>query len=51
MSFSIMLKILRENSKDKIVLINAGAFYIAVEEDEYLNAIEKFYRNIRNEGK
>ena len=36
MSFSQMLKIIRENDKGKIVFINAGAFYIAVEEDAVL---------------
>ena len=36
MSFSQMVEILREQNKEKIVLINAGAFYIAVEEDAVL---------------
>ncbi len=36
MSFSQMVKILREQNKNKIVLINVGAFYIAVEEDAVL---------------
>lgn len=36
MSFSQMVKILREQNKEKIVLINAGAFYIAIEEDAVL---------------
>ena len=36
MSFSQMVKILREQNKETIVLINAGAFYIAVEEDAVL---------------
>lgn len=33
MSFSQMVKILKEQNKEKIVLINAGAFFIAIEED------------------
>ena len=36
MSFSQMVKILREENKEKIVFINAGMFYIAVEEDAVL---------------
>lgn len=36
MSFSRMLEILQERSKDKIVLINAGAFYIATGKDAVL---------------
>lgn len=36
MSFSQMVKILREGHKDKIVFINAGVFYIAIEEDAVL---------------
>ena len=36
MSFSQMVKILREQNKGKIVFINAGVFYIAVEEDAVL---------------
>ena len=36
MSFSQMVKILREQNKEKIVLINVGIFYIAVEEDAVL---------------
>ena len=36
MSFSQMAKILREQNKEKIVLINAGVFYIAIEEDAVL---------------
>lgn len=36
MSFSQMVKILREENKGKIVFINAGMFYIAVEEDAIL---------------
>ena len=36
MSFSQMLKILREENKEKIVFINAGIFYIAIEEDAVL---------------
>ena len=36
MSFSQMVRILREQNKEKIVLINAGIFYIAVEEDAVL---------------
>ena len=36
MSFSEMLKILKEENDGKIVFINAGAFYIAIEEDAVL---------------
>ena len=36
MSFSQMVKLLREENKEKILFINAGAFYIAVEEDAVL---------------
>lgn len=36
MSFSQMVKILREQNKEKIVFINTGIFYIAVEEDAVL---------------
>lgn len=36
MSFSQMVKILREENKGKILFINAGMFYIAVEEDAIL---------------
>lgn len=36
MSFSQMVKILREQNKNKILLINIGAFYIAIEEDAVL---------------
>lgn len=36
MSFSQMVEILRKQNKEKIVLINAGAFYIAIEEDAVL---------------
>lgn len=36
MSFSQMVQILRENNKGKILFINAGAFYIAIEEDAVL---------------
>ena len=33
MSFSQMVRSLREGNKGTIIFINAGAFYIAVEED------------------
>ena len=36
MSFSQMVKILREQNKEKIVFINTGIFYIAEEEDAVL---------------
>lgn len=36
MSFSQMVKILREENKEKIVFVNVGVFYIAVEEDAVL---------------
>lgn len=36
MSFSQMLEILRGENKGKIVFINAGAFFIAIEEDAVL---------------
>lgn len=36
MSFSQMVEILRGENKGKIVFINAGAFFIAVEEDAVL---------------
>ena len=36
MSYSQMVNLLRENSRGKIVFINAGAFYIAIEEDAVL---------------
>lgn len=36
MSFSQMVKILREKNSGKILFINAGAFYIAIEEDAVL---------------
>lgn len=36
MSFSEMVKILKEENKGKILFINAGMFYIAVEEDAVL---------------
>lgn len=36
MSFSQMVRILREQNRDKILLINVGAFYIAIEEDAVL---------------
>lgn len=36
MSYSQMVHLLRENSNGKIVFINAGVFYIAVEEDAVL---------------
>ncbi len=39
MSYSEMVTILREKDKGRIVFINAGAFYIAVEEDAvFLNS-------------
>ena len=31
-----MLKMLKEKDRGKIILINAGAFYIAIEEDAVL---------------
>ena len=36
MSFSQMAQILREQNKEKIVLIKAGVFFIAIEEDAVL---------------
>lgn len=36
MSFSQMVKILKEENKGKILFVNAGAFYIAIEEDAVL---------------
>ena len=36
MSFSQMITILREQNKEKIVLIKLGVFYVAVEEDAVL---------------
>ena len=36
MSFSQMINILRQKHKEEILLINAGAFYIAIEEDAVL---------------
>lgn len=36
MSFSQMVEILRKENKEKILFINAGIFYIAVEEDAVL---------------
>ena len=33
MSFSEMVKILKKENEGKIIFINAGAFYIATEED------------------
>ena len=35
MSYSQMVKILREINKEKILFINAGAFYIAIEKCMY----------------
>ncbi len=36
MSFSQMINILRQKHKEEILLINVGAFYIAIEEDAVL---------------
>ena len=36
MSFSQMVDILKDKHKEKILFINAGAFYIAVAEDAVL---------------
>lgn len=36
MSYSQMVKLLRDSSKGKIVFVNAGVFYIAIEEDAVL---------------
>lgn len=36
MSFSQMAQILREQNKEKIVLIKVGVFFIAIEEDAVL---------------
>ena len=36
MSYSQMVKMLREKHKEEILLINAGAFYITIEEDAVL---------------
>ena len=36
MSYSQMFHILKEENKGKIVLVNAGAFYQAIEEDAVL---------------
>ena len=36
MSYSQMINILRQKHKEEILLINAGAFYIAIEEDAVL---------------
>lgn len=36
MSYSQMINILRQKDKEEILLINAGAFYIAIEEDAVL---------------
>ena len=36
MSYSQMINILRQKHKEEILLINAGAFYIAIEEDTVL---------------
>lgn len=36
-----MVKILREQNKDKILLINVGVFYIAIEKDIEMHMFSK----------